>query len=82
MHSWRASAEFRGMRRTAVPGKIGWRSAGEDPGLQEPAGDESRRFRLAKTHGGVEPVGHEVAGDGRAPGSPPTGPDKPSGICA
>ena len=54
-------AEFRGMRRTTVPGKIGWGSAGEDPGLQEPAGDESRRFRLAKTHGGVEPVGHEVA---------------------
>ena len=60
--------------------RIGWRSAGEDPGLQEPAGDEEADEFPAriKTHGGDRARRTRGRRDGRAPGSPPTGPDKPS----
>jgi hypothetical protein len=54
-------AELAQLRRTALPSQIGWRGAGKDPGVEQPPDNESRRLRPAETHGGIEPVGHEVA---------------------
>jgi hypothetical protein len=53
-------AKLARMLRTAMPGQIRWRSTCQDSGFQQPPCDKSGRLRLAKAHGGIEPVSHEI----------------------
>ncbi len=61
MHSCRCVAELARVRRATVLGEIGRSGAGQNPGLEQPPGNEGRWLRFAETQGRIEAIGDEVA---------------------